>query len=249
MPYGLYLSAEGAHAQSERLAILANNLANADTVGFKRDVPVFQARYAEAIERGQTPPGMGGLEDIGGGIELRETKIDFAPGPLKATGSPKDLALDGDGFFQVQKGNEILLTRAGNFSINANNQLVTQQGYPVLSESGSPVSIESESPWQFTPQGNLVQSGENTPLAIVRAASRGDLAKVGENLFRPLAPPQAVPAEQRRVATGHLEGSSVRPALEMMELIETSRAFEANVNMIKHQDQAIGNLISRVLKD
>jgi len=248
MPYGLYISAEGAVAQNARLEVIANNLANVDTVGFKRDMAIFQARYAEAIERGEQIPGCGALEDIGGGIELVATATDHSLGPMKRTGRESDLALDAAGFFMVRKGNQDFLTRAGNFILNPDGQFTTPEGYPLLASDGTPLSIDPDIPWQFTTDGTLQQAGNILDVAIVAPRSPGDLVKVGENFFQSLAPVAPVPPEQRRMAPGFLEGSGVVATTEMMEMIETSRAYEANVSLIRGQDQIMGNLISRVLK-
>jgi flagellar basal-body rod protein FlgF/flagellar basal-body rod protein FlgG len=249
MPYGLYISAEGAHAQSKRLEVIANNLANVDTVGFKRELAIFQSRYAEATQRGQDYPGSGSINDLGGGIAVRQTKTDFSAGPLKRTEVPTDLALDGDGFFVVQKDNQNYLTRAGNFRLTDKGELVTSQGYAVLSDSGSPIVIDrSNGDWQLMPSGAIRQRGAVQNLAIVQPRSLGDLAKSGENLFRPLAETEPVPANKRRAVSGYLEQSQVQPTMEMMDLIEASRAVEANINMMQTQDQMLSGLVNRLLK-
>jgi flagellar basal-body rod protein FlgF/flagellar basal-body rod protein FlgG len=248
MPYGLYISAEGAVAQSQRLEVISNNLANVDTVGFKRDLAILQARYAEAIERGEQIPGSGALEDIGGGIEMIATATDHSLGPLKQTGRPSDLALDAAGFFSVRKGNQNLLTRAGNFILNPNGEFTTSDGYPLLASDGTPLVVDPDLPWQFTNEGNLEQAGSVVEVAIVNPRSLGDLVKVGQNFYQSLAPVDPAPPEQRRVAPGFLEGSGVVATSEMMDMIETSRAYEANVSLIRGQDQIMGNLISRVLR-
>lgn len=249
MPYGLYVSAEGAAAQSKRLEVIANNLANVNTVGFKRDLALFQARYAEATERGQDAPGSGSMNDLGGGIMMRATATDFGQGPLRETKVPTDLAISGPGFFQVRRGNERLLTRAGNFSLQPDGSLVTQDGFPVLTADGAPAVIEPELPFSINQEGVLEQPGGGTlPLAIVEPRSLGDLAKAGENLFRPLAAVAPLDPAARHVKAGFLEQSSVKAASETMAMIETSRAFEANANLIRTQDQAIGTLLGRVLR-
>ncbi len=249
MPYGLYISAEGANAQSSRLDVIANNLANVDTVGFKRELASFQARYAEAVDQGSAIPGSGALADIGGGILFRQTKTDFSAGPVKNTQNPAHVAILGEGFFTVKKGNETFLTRAGNFEFNSRGELVTPQGYNVLDESGAPVLLNlDDKNWAISDTGALRQRGRMQNLAIVKPASNETLVKEGENLFRSSKPPEAVPPDQRRVASGCLEMSAVRPTLEMTSLIETSRFFEANVNMMKTQDQMLGALVNRVLK-
>ena len=251
MPYGLYLSAEGAHAQVTRLEVIANNLANVDTVGFKRELAMLQARYAEETQNGQDYPGSGSINDVGGGVEVRETKTDFAPGPLKRTGLPTDMAIRGEGFFVVQKDGENFLTRAGNFMVNAQGQLLTeygQQRYAVLSDAGTPVVIDpAGGPWNLTPTGAIRQSGVVQSLAIVKPGSLGDLARVGENVFRPLAETQPVALADRSVAGGYLEMSGVQPTTEMIQMIETARAVEANVNMMKTQDEMLYQLINRVM--
>jgi flagellar basal-body rod protein FlgF len=239
----MYISAEGAQAQTRRLEVVANNLANVDTVGFKRELAVFQARHAEAIERGQATAGTGSINDLGGGVQVAACKTDFSSGPLKFTKTPTDLAIDGEGFFVVQKGDEHYLTRAGNFRLTDRGQLVTQQGYPVLGENLSPITIDpSGGGWQLSESGTIRQQGTAQNLAIVQPESPGDLSKAGENLFRPLADPKPLPPADRRVVSGYLEQSGVKPASEMMEMIEASRAVEANVNMMQTQDQMLSNL-------
>ena len=132
MPFGLYISAEGANVQTRRQDVIANNLANVDTVGFKKDLAVFQARYAEGIEQGLVPADAETIENEGGGVMTVETVTDFSGAPLKRTGRPLDMAVRGDGFFAVQKDGETFLTRAGDFRLTEQGTLVTQQGYPVL---------------------------------------------------------------------------------------------------------------------
>jgi len=247
MPYGMYLSAEGAQAQAARMEVIANNLANVNTPGFKPDVTIFGARFAEAIEQGQVAPESGQREDIGGGIEVLGTLTDFAPGTLQVTGKDTDLAVDGDGFFQVRKDDQNFLTRAGNFRINGNGELVTPGGHHVLSDAGLPVLIDPDSPWQVTPDGAVLQNGRKTFLALMQPGSLGDLVKAGENLFSALAPVEPVAPTERRIVSGALEGSGVNPTSTMVELIETSRAMQANMQLIQNQDNVTESLIGRLL--
>lgn len=252
MPYGLYLSADGAHSQTKRLEVIAHNLANVDTVGFKRELAIFQARPAEATERGEDYFGSGSINDIGGGVEVLETKTDFSAGPMKNTGTKTDLAIRGDAFFVVQKDDQNFLTRAGNFHVNNRGELLTQYGqkqYAVVDELLTPIVINPADPdWEFTPTGQLRQGGTVRNLALVKPESLGDLARAGQNLFRPLGEFTPVPASERQVAVGFLEGSGVQPTTEMIEMIETSRAVEANINMMKAQDEMLSGLINRVMR-
>ncbi len=249
MSYGLYISAEGALAQNRRLETIANTLANVDTVGFKRDLAILQARYAEETEQGLDFPGSRTNNDVGGGVMVAATPTDFSPGALKHTELPTDMAIAGDGFFVVQKEGQNHLTRAGNFVLDNAGFLRTQQGYPVLNETLQPVAIDPTlGPWQLTEDGGIQQGTAVNYLALVKTDSPADLMKTGENLFWPLTTPGKLPPESRRVLSGHLEMSDVKPTSEMVDLIEATRAFEANVNLIRGQDQMMGSLIGRLLR-
>jgi flagellar basal-body rod protein FlgF len=248
MPYGMYISAEGAQVQAQRLQVIANNMANVETPGFKRDVATFQSRFAEAIQQGTDFPGSRSQNDIGGGVKIVNTNTDFSTGTLRNTKIPTDFAVMGDGFFQVRgKDGQVYLTRAGNFAIDAQGRLLTQDNQPVLDDSGADISIDASQPWELYPGGRIVQDGAATALGIARPQSLGDLVKVGGNMFRPLAPATQVPSEGRNVRQGYLEESGSNPTREMMAMIETTRAFEANTKMIQYQDSMMGSLVNRVL--
>ena len=130
--HGLYVSAAGAHVQSKRMEVISNNLANVDTVGFRRDVAVAKARATEAIERGIVSPGSEGPNDVGGGVQLIETLTDQNAGKYADTGNPTDLAIvdGGESFFVVEKDDKRFLTRAGNFNFDADGFLVALSDYP-----------------------------------------------------------------------------------------------------------------------
>lgn len=249
MSYGMYISAEGAKAQSRRLEVISNNMANVDTVGFKPDMAIFQARYAEAIQQGDTYPGSKGLADLGGGVKAIETRTSFAPGQLQRTGNKTDLAILGEGFFVVPSDNEQpLLTRAGSLSVDTQNRLVMAgTKRPVLSAGGAPIQLDPQLPWDVTADGYVEQGAERIPIALVQPKELADLSKVGANLFRPRAEVFPVPENRREVRAGYLEMSGANSTEQMLELIETNRAFEANTQMIRHQDTTTGNLLSRVL--
>lgn len=255
MPYGLYLAADGANVQSKRLEMLANNLANVDTVGFKRELAMFQARASEAQAQGLDQRGGGTINDISGGVHFFETVTDYSEGPLKHTGMPTDVAILGDGFFQVEKDGERYLTRAGNFSINARGQLLTQNGEQVLTSAGAPVLVDPDlgqagiaedgAVYQIQPDGSRAVVSE---VGVVQPASLGDLVKRGENRFYPLAPVSVIPPDQRRIRSGYLETSGVQATNEMMQLIEATRAMEMNVNMIRNHDVMLSGITNRMLR-
>lgn len=248
MPYGLYISAAGAHVQSQRVEVLSNNIANANTPGFKRELAVLQARNAQAIEQGEDYPGTRSINNLGGGVFMRETLTDFSPGVLKQTQRPADLAIDGDGFFMVEKAGKRLLTRAGNFEIAPDGRLIGPGNSQLLSEDGAPILLDPSAPWSIDPSGAVNQEGTITNIAIVKPRSTGDLTKAGENLFQAAGSVSPIDPTERRVRSGYLEHSGAHPIKEMTQLIEASRAYEANIRMIQNQDQTLGSLIGRLLK-
>ena len=249
MPYGVYLSAAGAHAQSHRMQVLSNNLANVDTPGFKPQQTILQSRFAEMIEEGQVPQGLGGADDIGGGVTIQRAQTQFTVGPMKATGRETDFAIDDDAsFFVLQRGEQQLLTRAGNFLIDSRGRMINQSGDEVLASDGNPIQLEPGKPYQIGTQGRLRQGANTWELMLAKPKSLGDVSHLGGNQFKPLAEFDLVPRADRKVVAGMLEQSAVSPTTAMMELIETSRVYEANVRMIQNQDSVMGTLISRVLQ-
>jgi flagellar basal-body rod protein FlgF len=253
MIYGLYLSGQGAQAQSDRLGVLANNLANASTGGFKRDLALFQAHEPRDVGDGVDNNVPGNLNEMTGGVTLSEVVTDFSEGPLTQTGGTYDLALVGEGFFTVSDGRETFLTRNGQLSVNAQGELVTaDSGHAVLGVGDAPIRIPTDaneinigadgSIFSVSADGAAEQVAN---INIVRPASLDDLEKVGNSLYRSSG---SVTAAQDgvQVLQGHVEESGVRPVLEMMDLIEASRAFETNINMMRLQDESLGQLLQSV---
>lgn len=249
MPYGLYVSAEGATAQSQRLEVIANNLANVDTVGFKPDQAAFQARFAEAVQEGHAAAGDRSIHDVGGGVKVIETLTNFTAGRLQHTGADSDVAIIGEGFFQVAgDGDDPLLTRAGNFRLASDGRLLTGDGRPVLDSGGSGIQLAPNLPWSISKDGFVQQGGGAVELAIVQPESLSDLTKVGANVFAARGPVTEIDEAAREVRPGTLELSAANPTRQMMAMIEASRAFEANARMIQTQDAAMQGLVGRLLR-
>lgn len=250
MIYGLYLSAQGAEAQTMRQAVLANNLANAQTTAFKRDIPVFRCHWPfDAAEQTPfvTPPG---IEDQTGGVTLSGTAIDFSQGPLEVTNRELDVAIMGPGFLEIDTGVEKLLTRDGKLTLGPNGVLVTaDQGHPVLDTSGQPIVIP-EGTQQLAIAHDGLLSGMTTAgvreilgqLGVVEPRDLSQMTKVGNGFYRPLR--GVDPAVRSQLRQGVLEGSGTNPVHGMVELIETSRSFEMNMNLIQYQDDMLGKLIA-----
>jgi len=184
MPYGVYLSASGANAQSHRLQVLSNNLANVSTSGFKPEFPVLQARFAEMIDEGKVSPGLGGIDDVGGGVTIQPAVTSFDLGAMRKTGNDTDFAInEPNAFFVVERDGEQLLTRSGNFLFDSSGQMITQSGEAVLSSSGNPIRIAPNLPYQIQSGGRIVQGGDQFELMLAKPKSFGDLSHAGGNLF------------------------------------------------------------------
>lgn len=250
MYYGLYMSAAGAHSQGQKVEVLSNNIANGGTVGFKRELALLESRESEAIERGMERRGSRNVNDVGGGAAMRATATDFSPGDLKKTDNPTDFAIEGDVpdvFFQVKRGNQLLLTRAGNFQFSNEGVLQTAQGDQVLTADGDAIQLDPTLDWRTTPGGIIEQAGNRFELGLVRPPNLRALDKVGHNYFSAKTVQQVGP-EDRRVQSGFTELSGIKPVEEMVELIAASRAYEANVRLIQQHDDATSQLIGRMLK-
>ena len=251
MNYGMYVSAAGALANSYRQDVVANNLANVETVAFKPDLAMFQARHTQAQTKGQSSHTTAMLEGIGGGIFALPTYTDFSPASLDQTGSPFDLAITGKGFFQVSNPNapsEISYTRDGRFTHNENNQLVTVSGkLPVLDDKGQPIVIDPTLPSFVVDEMGQISQGKNpvARLGIVDFDDAQALDKQGQSLY---TAPQGVQPKpiKSQIKQGALENSGVNSLQQLAEMIKTQRLFQSNINMMLIQDQSLELAVTRL---
>jgi flagellar basal body rod protein FlgG len=250
MIYGLYLSGQGAEAQALRQAVLANNLANAGTTAFKPDIPVFRAHLPFDVALQQPALAPDTIDRQTGGVELAATVTDHSQGPLKVTHSNLDVAIVGPGFLHVGQGREKFLTRNGKLTLDAQRRLVTShRGDPVLGSDGQPLVVPAEvADVEISPDGGVagvaadgtrVEVGQ---LALVEPADGVPLIKQGDSLYT--APGRLRPATLAQVRQGVLEESAVNPVGSMVELIQTARAFEMNMNLLQYQDAMAGQLLA-----
>lgn len=232
---GIYDAASAMLVQQYSVDVTANNLANADTSGFKKQLAVAKS-HPEAVlvktENGRwgtsrkTPLGETALS-----VVMSETATADGPGPLKETGNPLDCALTGDGFFQVidEEGN-IFYTRSGNFTLDAQGRLVTPSGMLVTGAGGPIVAGDAEIV-SIRDDGTVFADGEELGrFAVFRFAEPSFLHRRGGNLFSETpasGPAEAVADEQIGVVSGFVEGSNVNIVEEMTKMITASRAYEA----------------------
>ncbi len=248
MIYGLYQSAAGMMVNQYRQAVLANNLANADTVGFKRDVAALIERPpAWARRPDEVDPS---LRPMTGGVWAARTHTDFSEGQLQRTDNPLDVALAGPGFLMIEGDNGPLLTRDGRLIVAADGTLVSAtDGRAVLGRGGAPVRVSPRGgEVRIDEDGFVLQRGRVVgQLGISDVQDPRMLRKVGGGRFELLAnPEQALIPASARVLSGYVERSTVEPVKTLTSMLEASRAYLLNAQMLTLQDQTAARLINVV---
>lgn len=270
MATGLWTSAAGASAQAQNVDVIANNLANSDTLAFKKDLPTFK-EYLANVEREH------GTLDIPRGpfkdkdfyptdgrdqafVVMDDTYTNFRQGGLKVTQRPLDLAMDGPGFIEVNTPNGIRYTRQGSLKMATDGRLVTTEGFPVLASQPGGVAAQAKpGPGQaaevasrfinlkdrnhinVTPQGEIYSGDELVAkLSLVEFRDFNKIHKQGGLMFENLDPANALPPLKTEVRQGLLETSNVNPIEEMTNLIKANRLFEHDLKAMKTYNELLG---------
>lgn len=253
MSGSIYMAATGALAYEKQLQVLSNNLANVDTAGFKKDRGRFrQFILAEAGANENLPLQSPQLRAPEYWMEY-STYTDFSPGALKKTGNPFDLALSGPGFFCVQTPDGIMYTRRGDFALNADEVLVTQEGWPVLGRGGeiqiklSNLSADKRE-FSISEDGTVTVDGSQVDrLRIVDFTQSHALEKAGHNYYRALKPNMLEELdEELEISQGFLELSNVDTVRMMTEMIEVLRGYESYQKIMRSVDDMNAKLINDV---
>ena len=255
MNYGFHLSTAGVITGMRRLDVLANNLANASTVGFKADVLSTKARLPENLER---PGGFAdvnaALDALGGGTLFHPNAIDASQGQLRRTEAPLDVAIEGEGFLVLERPKDaggaptrdVLVTRAGALARSPEGRLVlATSGAAVLSTEGLPIDLDDDAAdVRIDRDGRVIQSGEEVArLAVVVPEDRADLRKEGRDAMRVVGGRTRPAPEATSVAQGWLEESTVDPIAALADLVRVSRGIEFSTRLMQQQDQMTGRLI------
>jgi len=256
----MYLSTGGAVAEARRADVIANNLANASTPGFRPQAASFREVLSEAAARAAGPGragragwgARGARDQIGGGVTMVETATIDHPGVITQTGRPLDLAIRGEGYFAVEEAGRIVYTRNGGFVLSSSGEIVTPDGRGrllgpgggvTLPDSNVKVSSEGYITGRSRAAGGLV---EEYGRVAVWSFQPGELERAGDGFVpRPGASPRASRAE---VVQGAIELSAVQPVREMTNMIEAFRAFEANMQFIRIQDQTLARATSDIAR-
>lgn len=259
----LAIAATGMNAQQTNVEVIANNIANINTTGFKRARAEFTDLLYQ-VERAQGVAARGGQgvvpegAQLGLGTRLAAIRNLHIQGTLNQTGNKLDLALNGEGWFQVQgPGGEILYTRDGAFNTNGDGQLVTLDGLLVDPAITVPANtsevIVNESGQVFARVGGAADLEELGQLTLATFANNAGLAAQGGNLFRKTiasgAPTAGVPGDEgyATIQQGYLEDSNVDPVKEISELISAQRAYEMNSKVISAADE-MASVVSKGIR-
>jgi flagellar basal-body rod protein FlgG len=254
MMRSLNTAASGMVAQQTRIDVIANNMANVGTVGFRRaraefqDLLYQQVRTPGALQNNGNPVPTG--VQLGQGTRTVSTEFMHVQGTLQQTGNALDLAIEGAGFFQVMRPNgEVSYSRAGNFRVGPNGDLMTVDGLMVEPSVQIPVDATGIT---ISPDGTIsvtqpssAEAQQVGQLQVARFVNPGGLEALGRGLFRATAAsgqPFISPPGQEgsgTLAQGFLEGSNVEVVHEMIDLISSQRAYELNQRVIQASDEML----------
>jgi flagellar basal body rod protein FlgG len=225
-------------AEDARVDVIANNLANVRSAGFRKDFITFRSRLDGAM-RGPRP-----------GLALDRTAWDRQAGPVLQTGRPLDVAIRGEGWFQVLRGGRIQYTRAGDFIVDARGRLATADGQGlVLSDNGGPIDLFGVEKFVVDANGDIQGAAGNIGrLGVVDFADPSALVKAGDGLFMKAGSASPRPATGHEVVQGSLEGSGVESVRELTAMIEAQRAYELNAQLLRIQDEMLGRAANDVAR-
>ncbi|MFD2646560.1 flagellar basal-body rod protein FlgF [Devosia albogilva] len=227
-------------ALQRQMDVVANNMANMNTTGFKAEQLLFE-EYVMPVARDRDFPT---LDQPLSFVQDWATVHDLSAGGFEQTGSELDVALSGQGFFAVETPAGERWTRAGNFQLSANGTLVDSNGNPVLGEAGPIVFGPEETGILIAADGSISSSaGAKGRLRIVEFANPQELTRQGSNLFAGGTPQ---PAVNTRAMQGYVEGSNVSGMAEMTEMIRVTRAYESIASLGQKQDELRRSAIQRL---
>lgn len=265
---GIYAALSGAMAQAQRLDTIANNIANVNTPGFKRDEQIFREYLADVEKTPQGPNSTKIPDSIESfydqhGIDVsfvdpNATYTEFSQGRLVGTGNQMDVALDGHGFFEVMTPQGLRMTRQGGFMTDGNGQLVTKEGYLVMAEGepgadpvGRVIQTNGNAPLHIAENGQVFEGNELLGrISVVDVPNKDSLSKIGNGYynFKEGSQPELVNIQNPNMRQGFVESSNVNIVKEMADMISATRTFETSKKAIDAYDAMNEKLVNNVPK-
>jgi len=226
------LSPLGALRQERRFQLISQNLSNVQTVGYKKDVPLFSTLLSQAVDRFP-------------GQKEEESAISFQQGNIEKTGNSLDLAIEGEGFFKVLTPYGIRYTRAGHFKVDREQRLTQADGFPILGKNGE---IRLSGKEMIVGKDGRIHSdgAEVNRILLVTFNDPTRLRKEGKNLFLAESPEVEREVEFATVLQGYLEQSNVHSVEEMVKLIDALRTYESCMKMIQARDELTGKVVNEL---
>lgn len=245
---GLYTAYTGMLNEQHRLDTLTNNLANASTVGFKKEGATSESFHdVLTVKIKDVSQGRRWAEHIGKanpGVKIGENYTDYTQGSFRITDNTYDLALAGEGFFAIEFTNKAgetstMYTRGGQFTLNREGYLVTEDGDYVLDTQSRRIRVDTLKDAKITDDGTIWQDGRAVArIGLVDFEDYDYLEKYGETYYRPVEGARTTPATAL-VKSGYLEMSNVQVVSEMVNLIAITRAYESNQKIIQTYDGSL----------
>jgi flagellar basal-body rod protein FlgF len=248
MHIAMFSAANGMRTLEERQAVLANNVANASTPGFRRQHCIPKGFHTLYLDKRGTVARYDRNAAPGGGTKDIATFTDATAGPIQKTGNPLDLALIGPGFFVVDTGQGEQFTRNGRFSIDSGGMLINEHGHRLQSAAGGPLEVRG-GPVGIGPDGAVRVGGQ--PVGQLRLVEFEDihmLARQGDSLWlgSPESQRRSAAAANTRIESEAIEGANVQLPLEIASMTIALRAYQANQLVITATDDTVGKLIDQV---
>lgn len=257
MVKGLYTAYTGMVNEQNRMDILTNNLANASTVGFKKEGATSQSfNDILTVKIKDSSIGLDNAQRIGTrnpGVRIGENYTDYSQGSFRITDNTYDLALSGEGFFAIEFTNKAgetstKYTRAGQFTLNKDGYLVTQEGDYVLDSQNRRIQLNTLIDSSIDSNGTIFQNGQQVArIQVADFANYDYLEKYGETYYQPIEGAEMITSDAT-VNSGCLEMANVQIVSEMVNLISITRAYESNQKIIQTYDSTLDKAVNQLGK-
>lgn len=238
MENSIYVGLSGQVALEEKMALIANNVANINTPGYRGQNAVFKEFISDQRRM---------KEDVSLVYDIGQYEV-TDPGPLKMTGNALDVALVGPGFMGVQTPQGVHYTRAGNFTLNALGELVTARGQKVADQGGGTITVPADAKFISIDRKGVVSTdqGEVGTLMVAEFADYQKMEPTGNGLYKTDQP--RTPAAGTKVVQGQLEGANVQAVVEMTRMIDVMREYQAVQNVMTSEHERQQRAIQRMLR-